>query len=302
MTFTRISVLFNSFAGAGHLVLLLFAWISHDDRVWAGVLWAMALISIVSWVATHRRARLIHDTPTSRIGSAGQGFVELVGIGEAHKGGDLAAGPVWIPPSLWYRYQIRCRDSQGRWSTKSKRTSEDTFVVRDDSGVCIIDPDHAEVVTTNKSRRNEGDCVYEIEYLRPGDTLYALGEFTTIRPGDTAPLDANLDTAAKLREWKTQSETMKRFDTNGDGKIDPEEWEAARKEARAEVEREHRKHRVAPGVHMLRAPSHGRIFLLSNIDPDRLAQRFFYWSWFHLAVFIGSAVGAPLITSRLLMG
>lgn len=297
----RLSVLLNSFAGAGHLVLLIFAWMSHDDRVWAGVLWLMALISIVSWVATHRRARLIHDTPTSRIGSAGQGFVELMGSGEPHLGGDLADGPRWVPSSLWYRYHVRCKDSSGRWSTQSKRTSGDTFILRDDSGQCVIDPDDAEVVTTHKLKRRDGNCIYEVEYLRPGDTLYALGEFATVRPGDVM-LDASADTAAKLREWKSQSATMERLDTNGDGQIDAEEWEAARKKARAEVEKEHTKHRLAPGVHTLRAPSHGRIYLLSNIDPDRLAKRFQYWSWFHLAVFIGSAVGAPVMTGRVLIG
>ncbi|GAB6041567.1 GIDE domain-containing protein [Endothiovibrio diazotrophicus] len=293
-------MIFNSFAGAGHLVLLLFAWVSHDLRVWAAVLWAMALISIVSWIATYRRARLIRDTPTARIASAGQGFTELVGMGEAHPGGDLAAGPMWIPPSLWYRYHVRCEDSNGRSRGRSSRTSDDTFLLRDDSGVCVIDPDHAEVVTTHKRTRREGDCVYEIEYLRPGDTLYALGEFVTVRAGDT-PLDPNADTAALLREWKGQSETMKRFDTNGDGKIDEAEWAAARHQARAEVAKQHMTHRLAPGVHMLRVPTHGRLFLLSNIDPDHLAQRFLYWSWFHLALFLVSAVAAPVLTGRLLL-
>lgn len=39
----------------------------------------MALISVFAWQAATRRHRAMNNTPTSRIGSAAQGYVELLG-------------------------------------------------------------------------------------------------------------------------------------------------------------------------------------------------------------------------------
>jgi hypothetical protein len=288
----------NSYIGASHLLLLLFAWLIGSREAWALALWLVALVSLVSWVATMRRAAWINDTPTSRIDSAGQGMVELVGVGEFHKG-DVSGGPRWAPPSLWYRYRIRERDARGHWRTINSGTSSDTFVLRDSSGYCVIDPDGAEVITSHRVKRQDDGLLYEIAYLPPGETIYVLGEFHTVRGSDFF-YDVEQETRELLREWKGQPVTMARFDRNGDGVVDQQEWAEAEAEARLEAERRYRELLQQPGVNTLRQPPHGLPFLLANSDPDQLADRFRNWSRFHLALFVFSSIVAPLVSWPLL--
>ena len=41
--------------------------------------------------------------------------------------------------------------------------------------------------------------------------------------------------------------------------------------------------------------SPAQLYLLTNIDPDKLARRFLWWSIFQLAVFFGSIGGMALV-------
>ena len=85
-----------------------------------------------------------------------------------------------------------------------------------------------------------------------------------------------------------------RFDRDGDGQVDLREWEDARLAAQHEV-RERRIAKAASSrpVHTLTRPDDGRLFLLANALPERIAARFRYWSWAHLAIGIAAA-GAGL--------
>ena len=49
------------------------------------------------------------------------------------------------------------------------------------------------------------------------------------------------------------------------------------------VEQEHRAIRQQPGVHVLRAPQDGRLFLLSPLSPQSLRLRYLLWSALHLS-------------------
>jgi hypothetical protein len=48
----------------------------------------------------------------------------------------------------------------------------------------------------------------------------------------------------------------------------------------------------AASVHTLARPRDGRLFLLANALPERIAARFRYWSWAHLAFCITALVAA----------
>ena len=61
-------------------------------------------------------------------------------------------------------------------------------------------------------------------------------------------------------------------------------------DAERQVDAQHREMRLEPGVHMMRAPSDGRPFILSNRDPDEIRQRYKWWAWFHLATFVAASV------------
>ena len=112
----------------------------------------------------------------------------------------------------------------------------------------------------------------------------------TLRAAD-GTLNRSADLSALLREWKQdRAALLQRFDADGDGDIDLQEWQGTVATAEREVDAQHREMRLRPGLHMMRAPVDGRPFLLSNRDPDDLGQRYKRWAGFHLAVFVVASV------------
>jgi hypothetical protein len=126
--------------------------------------------------------------------------------------------------------------------------------------------------------------------LLPNSTLYAIGEFRTGTAIVSPAADENTQTGALLAEWKMdQARLLERFDLDKDGKIDMKEWELARLQARREVRKKLGDPAAQPieGMHMLRKPDDGRLFLLANEVPEKLGKRYRFWSWVHLAIFVG---------------
>jgi len=77
---------------------------------------------------------------------------------------------------------------------------------------------------------------------------------------------------------------MRRFDLDGNGELDPREWELARRLASKTVEQQHQAILAQPGEHQLRAPRDGRLFLISALSPQKMRRRFVLWSVLHLGV------------------
>lgn len=286
-------------AGAGlaaslaHLLLLAVAARIGSPAAWQVCLMLIALISFVAWILNFKRNRVIADTPTSRVDSAAQGYVELFGHASRERE-YLASNQLGGLPCVWYRFVTYERTADNKWREISRGASDTLFALEDGSGTCLIDPDHAEVKTTHRRTWHEGQYKHVEEMLKPGDALYALGEFSTVGGASTV-LDARADVSALLAEWKRDQPTLlKRFDLDGDGSIDVREWELARRQAQREVERQHRELRQQKGVHVMRAPSDGRLFLLSNLSPAQLKLRYVLWGWFHLLV-LGAAVTALVL-------
>ena len=65
--------------GGLHVVILWVALEAESKEVWPFALAAMALVSFVAWAANYHRYRQVHDLPTSKVASAAQGYVELLG-------------------------------------------------------------------------------------------------------------------------------------------------------------------------------------------------------------------------------
>jgi hypothetical protein len=253
---------------------------------------AMALISLIAWASTLRRRRAITDTPASRIASAAQGYVELRGSGKPLDYPPLLSHLTALP-CLWYRYVVEEKTGGEKWRTISSGESNVSFILDDGSGRCVIDVDDAEILTRHKETWvKDGHRHTEWKFLI-NDPVYALGEFRSIG-GGTLELDAKRDVSALLGEWKKdRSGLLRRFDLNADGTIDMKEWTLARQAARREVEKLHREARNEADVHTLRCPANGRLYLLSNLDPDKIARRYLYWAIFHLAVFFGALGALP---------
>ncbi|MGH8773117.1 MAG: hypothetical protein ACREV2_18370, partial [Burkholderiales bacterium] len=155
-----------------------------------------------------------------------------------------------------------------------------------------------EIMTGHKQSWTRDDYRHTEWLLLPGDKLYAIGEFSTIG-GAAAELDFNADVKALLAEWKGDEKALlERFDLNQDKALDLKEWELARQAAKRDIETKHREIRLSPGVHVLRKPKDRRLFLLSNIHPDKLALKYSLWSVAHLAIFFSAGGIALFLTQR----
>lgn len=244
-----------------------------------------ALVGFARSFRLLRRTRLIEDTPTARLRSAPQGYIELEGHARLLPGDPIVA-PLSGVRCVWWRYRIQERESSGRprWDTIASGTSDSLFELDDGSGRCVVDPVGARVIpsvrrvwtgnTANAppplstgggwiGRLPFGRYRYTEELLEAGTPLYALGWFRTdggAEGSDQAAVQREL-----LIEWKRdQPALLARFDRNHDGLIDGEEWESARAAAAAEARREAVAQPVGPDVNVLSRPPDRRNFLLSG--------------------------------------
>jgi hypothetical protein len=244
----------------------------------------MAALGFLAWASTYKRARAISDIATSRIGAAAQGYVELVGRASGAPS-EMIVTPFSGLPCIWYRYRIYSKsEGRGDWHEVDRGSSHFTFEISDGSGVCRIDPDHAEVIAPSRRTTRQGDDKQVEEFLLRGSVIYVLGELRTLG-GAQAALNLSADVSALLGSWKQDPvELKRRFDLDGNGEIDLQEWALARRLATRTVEKEHREIRSIGDAHIVQAPADGRMFLISTLSPQKLRQRFLAWSLFHLAV------------------
>jgi len=282
---------------AGHLILLFVGLRIGTPGGWLFVLSLIGGISFVLWILNFKRARAVADTPTSRVASAPQGYVELHGTARQHPGYVVIA-PLTSTPCVWYRYVVEEKHGKD-WSVVQNGLSEQTFLLDDGSGQAVVDPDWAEVMTDHHRCWTEGNQRYNEWLLVPDESLYAIGELATVG-GSSAHLDASADLSALLAQWKkNQPELKRRFDLDGNGEIAPKEWELAVRAARREVGRRHQEIRSQPGVNVMRAPGQGRLFLLSNFEPGRLERRFGWWTRAQLAIAIAAGATALWLMARM---
>lgn len=283
----------NLALGGGNLLLLLLGLKLQSRLGWQMSLALVGLTSAWAWYANLKRYRTVADTPTSRIASAPQGYVELVGRGQQPPGGQLLS-PVTGLPCLWYRYRIERKDGD-RWEHIESGISHDSFGISDGSGLVLVDPDGAEILTSHKQVSTR-DGYRRTEWtLIEGETLYVIGEHVTLG-GAHAALDKRGDVSALLAEWKqNKPRLLQRFDTDGDGEISLDEWEHARTAASEHVDRAHFELRLQDGVHLIRRPSNGRPFLIANREVNALVRHFRLWSWAHLVFVSAAASGLALL-------
>lgn len=283
----------NIALGGGNLFLLLLGLKLQSPVGWQISFALVGVTSFWAWHANLKRYRTVADTPTSRIASAPQGYVELVGRGQQPPGERLTS-PVNSLPCLWFRYRIERRNGD-RWEHVESGVSHDTFGISDGSGLALVDPEGAEILTSRK-QVSTADGYRRTEWtLIEGETLYVIGEHVTLG-GPNAMLDKKSDLATLLAEWKAdKAALLARFDADRDGEISQEEWERARKAAADEVERAHLELRLRDGVHVVRKPAHGRPFLIANREVGALARHFRLWSWAHLVLVMSAAAGLALV-------
>jgi len=286
----------DPFILGGYLALIAIAAHFESRDGWVSALALMALVAFFAWMMSLRRARAIGDTPTSRIASAAQGYVELVGRGRNHPDSPVLSKLTHLP-CLWYRYIVEQRTSNNKWQRVASGRSDESFILEDGSGECLVDPEHAEVLPRRSETWHQGDYRYTEWLILTHETVYALGEFSTIG-GENQELDLKRDVSALLADWKRDHPgLLARFDLDRDKQISEKEWMLARSQARREVRRTHNELRTQPGTHLLHQPRDGRLFLISNIDPAELSRRYTLWAWLHLAVLLGAVAGSTWLAT-----
>lgn len=276
-------------SGAQLLLVLVGLRLGSRDG-WLFCLSAISLISVLAWLSALNRLRAIRDTPTSRIASAAQGYVELAGFGQPF-GDPPMLSKLSLLPCLWYRYKIEQRDEKNNWKTVDSGETSDCFLLRDDSGSCVIDPASAEIITRHRNQwQQDGNRNTEWTLIR-NDPLYVLGQYRT-HGGSTLEFDSRAELNALLGTWKEDMPALHtRFDLDNDGKLDEDEWMLARQAAKREVAKMMRAAQVQPDINTISQPRDGKLFLISNLTPEKLSRRYLFWTWAHLVILFGALGG-----------
>jgi hypothetical protein len=278
----------NLLTSAANLALIAVGMQVGTPQGWIVSLGVMGMLSFIAWGGNLRRSRLLKDMPTSRVASAAQGYVELVGLGKLFTGQQLVSR-LSGTHCLWFKYRVE-RRSDDRWNLVEEGRSDDTFLLDDGSGECAIDPDGAEIISNHRRTWVQGEYRHTEWRLMPGDFLYAIGEFVSIGGANTE-LDLRKDVGDLLSEWKQdRRQLLARYDKDNNGEIDSREWDEARREAVKQIEAEHREIRLRDSVAMLRKPQDGRLFLISNLSEEALTRKYYLWGWFHLLSFLCATV------------
>jgi len=263
------------------------------DTGWGSIAALSLLLAsgLYGWLRSVQHARLILDTPTSRIASAAQGYVELRGRARALDGTPLHS-PVDGLPVLWYRVVTERRGADGKWRKLNACESDASFLLDDGSSVCAVDPEGAEMLVRRRDLSTRGDTRTTQWSLINNDRVYALGEFITLG-SVSADFDGRAQVGELLAIWKAdKASLLQRFDLDDNGELDVREWELARMAAKREVSRVRDEVLAAPDAHVMRKPLNQRLYLISDLDPSRIARRYQWLAAFHLAVFLGAAAAS----------
>ena len=261
------------------------------------------------------RSRIIDDTPTSKIRSAHQGFVEFEGVGKLMKGTPIVS-PMTNMQCLWYSYRIERKtnsrslsngDREPRWETIDSAVSDNLFLLADNTGICVIDPEGA-TITPSYSKTWYGSRHYNIndvasasaisdlskssssfhignannykyteKRINVGVDLYILGKFKTIG-GRREKLDKKGEVRDLLAKWKTRPDfLLARFDENGDGEIDVQEWQRVMTAAEQEVESSLSERLVQPEIHTVSKPLDSRRPYIISVDSQETIANKYRW-------------------------
>ncbi len=223
------------------------------------------------------RKRIIEDIPTSKIRSAAQGYVELFGRGQPINGKSLIA-PLSGTQCIWYKYEIEKRRGifSKNWRTIERGASNDFFLLVDNTGQVVIDPEGASIThaTFKFWKGNSAHPLdpapkckwlsfdtwlslfgppyrYTEERINTGKTLYAIGLFNTV-DGEGEEFNINKEVQNLLMKWKKNSEfILKTFDKNKNGQIDMDEWNNVRQSALKKILAHHEEQKSTPPFHIM---------------------------------------------------
>ena len=266
-----------------------------------------------------KKARYLLDTPTSKVRSAAQGYVELYGV--LKEGEQLISAPLTGEQCVWWSFaideQVRSGKNNKRWQSVENASSAALLCLNDSTGDCLIDPQGAHVLPLTKQvwygaerhprqqvpRRNILEAMligvkryrYTEQRLHANEPLYAIGDFVT-RGGGQEAFDLTATQGAVIREWKGDYDgLLRRFDHDRNGQLDQQEWQKVRDAAAITAQQLHRQRSADPAQHFLRKPQENQPFILSSHGEDDIAKRFYWQAALAAGLCIVSALGATYI-------
>ncbi len=200
-----------------------------------------------------REKRMIENIPTSRVRSLAMGLVEVSGQAQPKA---LLKSPITATDCVYYKFLVERRERRGKsdhWVTVSQGASTNYFYVDDGTGKILVDPVEADIhlerdyrYTDAVSAGNTLGLMFNVGafsqrmrytewYIVPGDTVYVMGNVIRWRNDQQ---ERQFALAERLKELKADRERLMQFDRDGDGKIDADEWEAARERAEQDILRQ----------------------------------------------------------------
>lgn len=260
-----------------------------------------------------QRFRFISDTPTSRIASAPQGYIELNGLGDRLTGADITS-PFSGRNCIWYHCIVEKRKHINRyssWVEESNEKSDQIFKLEDETGHCLVDPEDATVIPTEKQIwygsnlqaknlpfKNRGWFFNRIggmgkyrftEKLIPvAEPVYVIGRLKTVTQNINEHT-LKQQTEDMLRTWKMQPERfLRKFDLNKDGKIKGKEWQVIREHAERKVLE---MHQTQSENVILKPEELNQPFIISAVPEEKLLRQkrtylAIYFSLFFLFLYI----------------
>ena len=207
------------------------------------------LVGFFGWRNSVRRRHLVRGTPTSKVATGAKGYAELNGVARNALPIPLY-DPITHKECVWFHVETEKFDiGKWRWRTVASAQSARPFALEDETGLCLVLPQEARLLTKPPIRVREKLMLrHNVRRIVDGEPLYAIGHLERIdnepesaaRP--TAPSSYSPEferrVAALMSEWKRDEAKRRRiFDPNRDGFTDDGEMTAARELARAEVAR-----------------------------------------------------------------
>ncbi len=271
-----------------------------------------------------RRKRLIENIPTSTIRGLALGLVELTGRAQKEH---LLKSPFTGADCVFYRYTVERYQGSGksaRWVTVAKGDSSSCpFLIDDGTGKIRIFPQAAELVmpmdynftsmwlkpiTPNLidfMQRNGisyrgflGNCQMRFRewYITENENVYVLG--TANKPNDFLK-DHKGELLKRLGELKNDAVFMEKVDTNKDGNVSQDEWDAAVKKVEQEIiQKEIEAGQSDNAFDVIISGTGGNVFIISDHSQKELTRKLTLQAF--MGIFGGGALAVFLLYLLLL--
>jgi len=271
-----------------------------------------------------RRKRLIENIPTSTIRGLALGLVELTGRAQKEH---LLKSPFTGADCVFYRYTVERYQGSGksaRWVTVAKGDSSSCpFLIDDGTGKIRIFPQAAELVmpmdynftsmwlkhiTPNLidfMQRNGisyrgflGNCQMRFRewYITENENVYVLG--TANKPNDFFK-DHKEELLKRLGELKNDAAFMEKVDTNKDGNVGQDEWDAAVKKVEQEIiQKEIEAGQSDNAFDVIISGTGGNVFIISDHSQKELTRKLTLQAF--MGIFGGGALAVFLLYLLLL--